>query len=102
MSLKQHEAVAYMSGEHALPRRSGELVFHDEWERRAFAMAVHLCEQGHYPWETFRDRLIAEIQGSGESADTPDPGAPGYYEHWLASLEKVLLDCGLTDQLPPT
>ena len=89
------EEVSLMPGSAALPRRSGELVFHDEWERRAFAMAVALCEQGHYPWETFRDHLIAAIDAANESPDAPDPGAPGYYEHWLAALEKVLDECGL-------
>ena len=28
----------------ALPRKSGELVFRDDWERRAFALAVSLSE----------------------------------------------------------
>ncbi len=97
MEIKHRDQIAYMDGAGALPRRSGELVFHDDWERRAFAMAVALCEQGHYPWETFRARLIAEINATGESAAHPDPSAPGYYEHWLASLEKVLVDCGLVE-----
>lgn len=86
-----------MDGKAALPRRSGELVFHDDWERRAFAMAVALCEQGHYPWDQFREHLIAEIDAANESPEAPDPSAPGYYEHWLASLEKVLAECGLID-----
>lgn len=97
MERARRETIATMPGQSALPRRSGELVFHDDWERRAFAMAVVLCEQGHYPWETFRDQLIAEIDATGERPDAPDPGAPGYYEHWLASLEKVLERCGLVD-----
>jgi nitrile hydratase accessory protein len=87
-------AVADMEGDSALPRRSGELVFHDDWERRAFAMAVALCEQRHYPWESFRKHLIAEINAGATHA----PDTPGYYEHWLASLEKVLHDCGLLDE----
>lgn len=96
------EDIALMPGREALPRRSGELVFHDAWEKRAFAMAVALCEQGHYPWRDFQARLIAEINAAAEDPYHPDPGAPGYYEHWLASLEKVLADCGLVerDELP--
>ena len=82
----------------ALPRRSGELVFHDDWERRAFAIAVALCEQGRYDWDRFRDRLIAEI-AAGDATTTPsDPHAPGYYEHWLAALEKVLDETGILPQ----
>lgn len=77
-----------MPGGEALPRRSGELVFHDAWERRAFAMAVGLCEQGLFEWETFRQALIAEIDAVDE--DPADPDAPGYYEHWMRALERVL------------
>ncbi len=89
------EDVSLMPGQAALPRRSGELVFHDRWEQRAFAIAVALCEQGHYPWEVFRDHLIAAIDAAGESPAAPRPDAPGYYEHWLASLERVLDERGL-------
>ena len=88
--------ISNMEGDSALPRKSGELVFHDAWERRAFALAVALCEQGHFQWDEFRDHLIAEI-GAADQARTNDPDAPfsGYYEHWLASFEKVLLEKGL-------
>lgn len=88
-------AIAEMPGMSALPRRSGELVFHDDWERRAFALAVSLCEQGCFTWDEFRARLIASIAASGETPDHPDPSAPGYYEHWLAALERTLADKGL-------
>ena len=87
--------IAVMDSACALPRRSGELVFHDDWERRAFAMAVALCEQGRYDWDTFREHLIAEIAASEASGGGSAPGAPGYYEHWLAALEQVLAKTGI-------
>ena len=89
--------ISTMDGNAALPRRSGEMVFHDEWEKRAFAIAVALCEQGHYDWEVFRQQLIAEIDAVNESPETPDPSAPGYYEHWLAALQNVLTKTGLVE-----
>jgi nitrile hydratase accessory protein len=90
MTEQTRPEIAIMDGAAALPRRSGELVFHDEWERRAFAMAVSLCEQGQFEWDEFRDCLIAEIR-CAESAHAPDDtAAPGYYEHWLKALEAVL------------
>ncbi len=89
------EDIAIMPGNSAIPRRSGEMVFHDEWEKGEFAMAVALCEKGHYDWEVFQAQLIEEIDSANESPDNPDPGAPRYYEHWLASLEKVLTKTGL-------
>jgi len=88
-------AIAEMPGLGALPRRSGELVFHADWERRAFALAVALCEQGHFAWDEFRAHLVASIAASGETAEHPDASAPGYYEHWLAALERTLADKGV-------
>lgn len=83
-------AVADMTETGALPRKSGELVFHHDWERRAFALSVALSEQGVYEWEEFRRQLIATIGASEASSEQPDLQAPGYFEHWLASLERLL------------
>lgn len=87
--------IADMAGLEALPRRSGDLVFHDEWERRVFALGVSLCERGEFEWNDFRRHLAASIAATGETSETPDPEAPGYYEHWLAALESVLAAKGL-------
>ena len=84
-----------MSGMEALPRRSGELAFHDEWERRVFALGVALCEQGEFDWDDFRRHLISSIAASGETPETAKPDAPGYYEHWLTALEKTLVEQGV-------
>ena len=95
--------IADMGGVEALPRRSGELTFHDEWERRAFALGVALCEQGEFDWNDFRRHLISAICASGETPDSPDPDAPGYYEHWLTALERTLVEQGVLispDTLP--
>ena len=72
----------------ALPRTSGELVFHDDWERRAFALAVSLAEQGLFEWSEFQRQLI----GAVAEAEREDPQHPsrGYYESWLVSLERLL------------
>ena len=72
----------------ALPRKSGELVFHDDWERRAFALAVSLAEQGLFEWQEFQQQLIASV-GEAERDDAHHP-TRGYYESWLVSLERLL------------
>jgi nitrile hydratase accessory protein len=79
----------------ALPRKSGELVFHDDWERRAFALAVSLAEQGLFEWREFQQQLIAAVA----EAERDDPQHPsrGYYESWLLSLERVLTKKQLLD-----
>lgn len=80
--------IAEMQGNAALPRKSGEMVFHNDWERRAFAIAVSLAEQGAYDWSEFQQQLIAAVA----EAEKDDPMNPtrGYYESWLASLEALL------------
>ena len=83
-------AIADMNGSPALPRKSGELVFHAEWERRAFAMAVSLAEQGFFEWNDFQQQLIKAVACAAGN----DPLNPrrGYYESWLAALEAILAD----------
>jgi nitrile hydratase accessory protein len=92
-----NQYVTDMGGVAALPRKSGELVFHDPWERHVFAMAVALCEHGLYHWDEFRDRLIAEIAAAEQAAgpDADPSSLPTYYEHWLAAFEKLLAEKGV-------
>jgi nitrile hydratase accessory protein len=87
--------IAEMQGQQALPRKSGELVFHDEWERRAFAMAVSLAEQGRFAWADFQKELIAAV-AEAESKDPLNP-TRGYFESWLVALEAVLADTHLLE-----
>jgi nitrile hydratase accessory protein len=84
-------ADADASGADALPRRNGELVFDTPWESRSFGMAISLAHKGLIEWEAFRGQLIEEI-GAWEAGHAPDSDDWSYYEHWLASLEHVLLD----------
>lgn len=78
--------VAEMNGRPALPRKSGEMVFHHEWERRAFAIAVSLAEQGVFHWGEFQAELIRAVA----EAESQDPPSRGYYESWLVCLERLL------------
>lgn len=80
--------IAEMAGAYALPRKSGEMVFHDDWERRAFAIAVSLADQGQFEWSEFQQQLITCI-AEAEQGDPQNPSR-GYYESWLVSLETVL------------
>lgn len=82
--------IAEMAGGASLPRKSGEMVFHNDWERRAFAIAVSLAEQGIYQWSEFQQHLIQAV-AEAEREDAFNPSR-GYYESWLASLEALLRD----------
>jgi nitrile hydratase accessory protein len=85
--------VAEMPGPVALPRKSGDLVFHDDWERRAFALAVSLAEQGYYDWSEFQQQLIRSIAEAEK--DNPQEPSRSYYESWLISLERLMADSDL-------
>ncbi|NIP16460.1 MAG: nitrile hydratase accessory protein [Pseudomonadales bacterium] len=74
----------------SLPRKSGEMVFHDDWERRAFAVAVSLAEQGVFEWSEFQQKLIAAIAFAEQ--DDPHHPSRGYYESWLVALEDLLTE----------
>jgi nitrile hydratase accessory protein len=90
--------IAEMAGTCALPRRSGELVFHTDWERRAFAIVVSLAVQGRFEWREFQQQLIECI--SEAERDDPHNPSRGYYESWLASLEALLGKKQLFELLP--
>ena len=80
--------IAEMQGATPLPRKSGELVFHDDWERQVFAIAVSLAEQGVFDWTEFQQHLIESV-AEAEREDALHPSR-GYYESWLEALERLL------------
>ena len=89
---------ADISGPAAIPRRNGEPLFNEPWESRVFGAAVALCERGTFEWDEFRERLIAEIATGSAKATEPAHPPATYYEHFLAALERLLIDKGICDQ----
>ena len=88
---------AAIAGMPELPRRNGELVFAAPWQARAFGIAIALCERNGIDWEAFRGRLIAQIGAwEAEHGSESDEGWD-YYEQWLASLERLVLELGLIE-----
>ena len=75
----------------APPRSDDAPVFAEPWQARAFAVVVQLCQDGHTDWDDFQKRLIAEIG----AADAAGDDTTGYYEHWLAACERLLVERGL-------
>ncbi len=76
----------------APPTADDTPVFTEPWQARAFAVVVKLCQDGHYEWGEFQRRLIDEIG----AADAVGDATTGYYEHWLAACERLLIERGLT------
>lgn len=91
--------IAEMNPESALPRKSGEMVFHDDWERKAFAIAVSLADRGVFAWSEFQRALIESV-AEAEREDAENPSR-GYYESWLVALERVLEKTELLNDTAP-
>ena len=67
-----------------------EPVFHDQWERRMFALLMSTFAGGIYNVDEFRH--ATERMAPAEYLTT------SYYEHWLHSLERVMMEKGLFDR----
>jgi nitrile hydratase accessory protein len=71
-----------------IPRDKEGAVFAEPWQAQAFAMAVTLSEQGHFTWKEWAAALAAELKAAEDHGE-PDDGTH-YYEHWLATLERLV------------
>lgn len=78
----------------SLPRDDEGPVFAEPWQAQAFAMTLELHEAGHFTWPEWAEYLGREIAAAGRRGD-PDLGDT-YYLHWLAALEKIVADKGMT------
>jgi len=79
----------------SLPRDEGGPVFAEPWQAQAFALAVKLSEVGHFTWKEWAAALADELKAAAHRGQ-PDDGTH-YYEHWLAALERLVKEKGLTD-----
>jgi len=86
------EAIGAVPG---IPRCPEGPVFREPWEAQAFAMAVALHERGLFTWSEWTAVLGDEIKRAQAQGD-PDTGET-YYRHWLAALERIVAEKGVTD-----
>ena len=70
-------------------------VFAEPWQAQAFALTLNLHEAGHFTWSEWAQTLGAEIETARARGD-PDLGDT-YYHHWLAALERLVAEKGLTE-----
>jgi nitrile hydratase accessory protein len=77
----------------SIPRDAAGPVFRAPWEAQAFAMALALHEQCLFTWGEWAARLGAEIKRA-QAAGDPDRGDT-YYRHWLAALERIVIEKGV-------
>jgi nitrile hydratase accessory protein len=74
-----------------------EPIFREPWEAEAFALAVSLNQRGLFSWNEWASALGDEIK-KAQAAGDPDTGET-YYRHWLATLERILAEKGIADQM---
>lgn len=97
-TLNQHKSVHEVEKFAALPllpRDDGGPVFREPWEAQAFALAVKLSQQGYFTWKEWAAALAEELKDAADRGE-PDDGTH-YYEHWLATLERLVTAKGLSD-----
>lgn len=77
-----------------IPRDAEGPVFRAPWEAHAFAMALALHDKGVFAWSEWAAALGDEIR-KAQAAGDPDTGET-YYRHWLATLERIVAEKGVT------
>jgi nitrile hydratase accessory protein len=78
-----------------IPRDAEGPVFGAPWQAQAFALAVALHERGLFTWPEWAATLADEI-AAAQAAGDPD-GGDSPYDHWLAALERLVAQSGVTD-----
>jgi nitrile hydratase accessory protein len=78
----------------SIPRDDDGPVFRAPWEAQAFAMALTLHERGLFTWTEWAATLADQIKRA-QAAGDPDTGET-YYQHWLATLERLVAEKGVT------
>lgn len=78
----------------SIPRDANGPVFREPWEAEAFAITLALHERGVFTWDEWAVTLGAEIKRA-QAAGDPDTGET-YYLHWLAALERLVAEKGVT------
>jgi nitrile hydratase accessory protein len=69
-----------------LPRDESGPVFAEPWQAQAFALALQLHTQGAFTWTEWAQALSERLKAAG-----PEDDGSRYYEHWLATLEDLVM-----------
>jgi nitrile hydratase accessory protein len=91
------DSAAARHATHAIPGIPSDAkgpVFRAPWEAHAFAMALALHEKALFAWSEWAAMLGDEIK-KAQAAGDPDTGET-YYRHWLATLERMVAEKGVT------
>ena len=95
MAIERVAAARVTDAVPSIPRDADGPVFREPWEAQAFAMALALHERGMFTWSEWAAILADEIKRAQRGGD-PDTGET-YYRHWLAALERIVVEKGVAD-----
>jgi nitrile hydratase accessory protein len=93
-TLSPTTAVAEVLG--AIPVDQRTPTFNEPWEAQAFALTLALHRRGAFTWGEWAATLGEEIKRAQALGD-PDSGAT-YYQHWLAAIERMVREKGITTE----
>ena len=85
---------SFAANDPQIPRDEHGPVFRAPWEAEAFALAVSLKERGLFTWSEWAATLGDEIKKAQADPDTGET----YYQHWLATLERILTENGVVER----
>ncbi len=88
-----HDALDALNG---IPAGERSRTFSEPWEAQAFAITVALHRRGVFTWDEWAETLGSEIKAAQARGD-PDTGET-YYRHWLAAIERLVQQKGITNQ----
>jgi nitrile hydratase accessory protein len=94
MQFDAQQGIAAMIAIPDIPRDQDGPVFREPWEAQAFAMSVALHARGVFTWIEWTAALATQIKRAQATGD-PDTGET-YYQHWLATLEHLVAEKGVT------
>ena len=77
-----------------LPRDEEGPVFAEQWQATAFALVMRLSTQGLFTKKEWATLLGEEIKIDAERGEADDGSR--YYNCWLAALERVVVEKGLS------
>lgn len=72
-----------------------EPVFAEPWQARAFALTLKLTQQGHFSAPEWTAALARELRAVAARGEIDD--GTHYYAHWVAALEALAIEKGLTN-----
>jgi len=71
--------------------------FEEPWHAQIFAITHKMAHAGHYTWTDWVEQFAAALEQSRLAGGATD--GSDYYDVWLATFEKLLVNLGLASSV---